>query len=69
MVGASADALRCAPITAQTILRQGTSFGPTCRLASSPDVGPGATVGTLKLGTPCYYIKTQYPCGYLLVAW
>jgi hypothetical protein len=29
-----------------------SSFGPTCRLVSSPEVGPGATVGTLKLGYP-----------------
>jgi hypothetical protein len=27
-------------------------FSPTCRLVSSPDVGPGATVGTLKQGYP-----------------
>jgi hypothetical protein len=26
--------------------------GPTCRLASSPKVGPGATVGTLNQGYP-----------------
>jgi hypothetical protein len=32
--------------------KQSTSFGPTCRLASSPKVGPGATVGTLILGYP-----------------
>jgi protein subunit release factor A len=25
-----------------------SSFGPTCRLVSSPEAGPGATVGTLK---------------------
>ena len=24
-----------------------SNFGPTCRLASSPEAGPGATVGTL----------------------
>jgi hypothetical protein len=29
-----------------------SNFGPTCRLASSPEVGPGATVGTLKQGYP-----------------
>jgi hypothetical protein len=29
-----------------------SSFGPTCKLTSSPEVGPGATVGTLKLGYP-----------------
>jgi hypothetical protein len=27
-----------------------SSFAPTCRLVSSPEVGPGATVGTLKQG-------------------
>ena len=27
-----------------------SSFGPTCRLVTSPEVGPGATVGTLKQG-------------------
>jgi hypothetical protein len=27
-------------------------FGPTYRLRSSPEVGPGATVGTLKHGYP-----------------
>jgi hypothetical protein len=42
-----------------------SSFGPTCRLASSPEVGPGATVDTLKLGYPYYSMKTQYPRGYL----
>jgi hypothetical protein len=26
--------------------------GPTCRLASSPEAGPGATVGTLNKGYP-----------------
>jgi hypothetical protein len=35
------------PITNQAMLRQGASLGPTCKLASSPEVGPGATVGTL----------------------
>jgi hypothetical protein len=29
-----------------------SNFGPTCRLASSPEAGPGATVGTLKQGYP-----------------
>jgi hypothetical protein len=29
-----------------------TSFGPTCRLVCSPEVGPGATVGILKQGYP-----------------
>jgi hypothetical protein len=40
---------------------QGTSFGPTCRLASSPEVGPGATVGTLKLGYPLLLYKDKEP--------
>jgi hypothetical protein len=29
-----------------------SNFGPTCRLASSPEAGPGATVGTLNQGYP-----------------
>jgi hypothetical protein len=29
-----------------------SSFGPTCRLVSSPEVAPGATVDTLKQGYP-----------------
>jgi hypothetical protein len=29
-----------------------SGFGPTCRLVSSPEVGPGATVDTLKKGYP-----------------
>jgi hypothetical protein len=41
------------------------SFGPTYRLVSSPEVGQGATVGTLKLGYPYYSVKARYPCGYL----
>jgi hypothetical protein len=36
-----------------------SSFGPTCRLVSSPEVGPGATVGTLKQGTPYYSMKAR----------
>jgi hypothetical protein len=41
--------------------KQSTSFGPTCRLASSPEVGPGATVGTLKLGYPLLLYKDAVP--------
>jgi hypothetical protein len=41
--------------------KQSTSFGPTCRLASSPDLGPGATVGTLKLGYPLPLYKDTVP--------
>jgi hypothetical protein len=29
-----------------------SSFGPTCRLVSSPKAGPGPTVGTLNRGYP-----------------
>jgi hypothetical protein len=29
-----------------------SNFGPTCRLASSPEAGPGAIVGTLNQGYP-----------------
>jgi hypothetical protein len=43
------------------MLKQSTSFGPTCRLASSPEVGPGATVGTLKLGYPLLLYKDAVP--------
>jgi hypothetical protein len=39
-------------VTSHTTSTQDTSFGPTCRLVSSPEVGPGATVGTLKQGYP-----------------
>jgi hypothetical protein len=40
---------------------RGTSFGPTYRLASSPEVGPGATIGTLKLGYPLLLYKDEEP--------
>jgi hypothetical protein len=43
------------------MLTRSTSFGPTCRLASSPEVGPGATVGTLKLGYPLLLYKDEEP--------
>jgi hypothetical protein len=29
-----------------------SGFGPTCRLVTSPEVCPGATVGTLEQGYP-----------------
>jgi hypothetical protein len=41
--------------------KQTTSFGPTCRLASSPELGPVATVGTLKLGYPLLLYKDAVP--------
>jgi hypothetical protein len=49
------------PVTSHAMLRRSTSFGPTCRLASSPEVGPGATVGTLKLGYPLLLCKDTVP--------
>jgi hypothetical protein len=61
--------LKHPPISNQAILRQITSFGPTCRLASSPEVGPGATVGTLKLGYHLILYKDAVPTWLSLVAW
>jgi hypothetical protein len=46
-----------------------SSFGPTCRLVSSPEVGPGATVGTLKLGYPLLQYENVVPMRLSLVAW
>jgi hypothetical protein len=34
-----------------------SSFGPTCRLVSSPEAGPGATVGTMNQGYPLLQYK------------
>jgi hypothetical protein len=42
---------------------------PTWRLASSPAVGPGATVGTLKLGYPLLLYKDAVPTRLFLVVW
>jgi hypothetical protein len=38
-----------------------SGFGPTCRLVPSPEVGPGATVGTTKLGYPMLLYKGEEP--------
>ena len=46
-----------------------SSFGPTCRLVSSPEVGPGATVGTLKQGYPLLQYEDAVPTRLSLVAW
>jgi S-formylglutathione hydrolase FrmB len=43
------------------MLRRSTSFGPTCRLASSPEAGLWATIGTLKLGYPLLLYKDAVP--------
>jgi hypothetical protein len=45
-----------------------SSFGPTCRLVSSPEVGPGATVGTLKQGYPLLQYEDAVPTRLSLVA-
>jgi hypothetical protein len=42
-----------------------SSIGPTCRPISSPEVGPGATVGTLKQGYPLLQYEDAVPRGYL----
>jgi hypothetical protein len=46
-----------------------SSFGPTCRLVSSPEVGPRATVGALKLGYPLLQYEDAIPTRLSLVAW
>jgi hypothetical protein len=45
-----------------------SSFGPTCRLVSSLEVGPGATVGTLEQGYPLLQYKGAEPAWLSLVA-
>jgi hypothetical protein len=46
-----------------------SSFGPTCRLVSSPEVGPGATVITLKQGYPLLQYEDAVPALLSLVTW
>jgi hypothetical protein len=46
-----------------------SSFGPTCRLVSFPEVGPGATVSTLKQGYPLLQCEDVIPTRLSLVAW
>jgi hypothetical protein len=41
--------------------KQSTGFGPTCRLASSPEVGSRATVSTLKQGYPLPQYEDAVP--------
>jgi hypothetical protein len=38
-----------------------SNFGPTCRFASSPEVGPGAAVGTLNQGYPLLQYEDTVP--------
>jgi hypothetical protein len=62
-----------AVITSASARKQRTdrqsSFGPTCRLLSSPEVGPGATVGTLKYGYPLLQYGNVVPARLSLAAW
>jgi hypothetical protein len=58
-----------APVAGHAKLTQGTSFGPTCRLVSSPEAGPGATVGTLDQGYPLLQHESMVPTQLSLVAW
>jgi hypothetical protein len=44
-------------------------FGPTFRLESSHEVGPGATIGTLKQGYPLLQHEDAVPTRLSLVAW
>jgi hypothetical protein len=44
-----------------------SDFGPTCRLASSSEVGPGATVGTLNQGYPLLQYECAAPVRHLQV--
>jgi hypothetical protein len=41
--------------------------GPTCRLVSSPEAGPGATVGTLNQGYPLLRYEGVAPVPHLQV--
>jgi hypothetical protein len=46
-----------------------SSFGPTCRLVSSPVVGPGATVSILKQGYPLLQYEGAESMRLSLVVW
>jgi hypothetical protein len=46
-----------------------SSFGPTCRLVSSPEAGPGATVGTLNRGYPLLHYEGAESMRLSLVTW
>jgi hypothetical protein len=39
----------------RSALQEKRKIAPTCRFAASPEVGPGASVGTLKIG----YLRIQ----------
>jgi hypothetical protein len=38
-----------------------SDFGPTCSLVTSPEVGPGTTVGTLEQGYPLLQYEGTIP--------
>jgi hypothetical protein len=44
------------------------SFGPTCRLVSSPEAGPGAIVGTLNEAYPLPQYQDTVPARLSIVA-
>jgi hypothetical protein len=46
-----------------------SNFGPTCRLVSSPEAGPGATVSTLEKGYPLLQCEGVASIRLSLVAW
>jgi hypothetical protein len=46
-----------------------SNFGPTCRLVSSSEAGPRATVGTLNQGYPLLQYEDAIPAQLPLVAW
>jgi hypothetical protein len=48
---------------------QQSSFGPTYRLVSSPEAGPGATVSTLEKGYPLLQYEGAMSMRLSLVAW
>jgi hypothetical protein len=69
-VGASADAPKRRANHQSVHVEAKYKIWPhTCRLASSPEVGPGATIGTLKLGYPLLQYKDAVPTRLSLVAW
>jgi hypothetical protein len=69
-VGVTEDGL--AVITSASARKQRanrrSSFGPTCRIVSSPEAGPGATVGTLNQGYPLLQYEDTVPTQLSLVA-
>jgi hypothetical protein len=45
-----------------------SSFGPTCRLVSSPQASPGATIGTLNQRYPLLQYEDTVPAQLSLIA-